>query len=175
MGISNALQRANRVTNNRGVKYGKHVLEKQSLVRKTLKTIKAVSASWMSGLIILPMWNIHLVLWVVSLAGIGVETLPVLGYVLPGQTIFQAFSLLGVVWGLLMMLVPAAIYSFRFVNWWSNTASMITFGLCLAFSVCPGIFGLLPWVLFWCAVVVTTQTQDPQEDGLQTGGENEGE
>jgi hypothetical protein len=64
-------------------------------------------------------------------------------YLLPGQTVFAGFSLMGAVWGLLLMGIAAVIFTVYLVDWYSDF-KMITFGVCLALSMAPCIFGLFP-------------------------------
>ena len=172
MGVSSALRRVNKVTNNRAVQAGKFGFDSANVIRRTLKAIRAVSASWLIGTFVIPFWCTHLIFWIVALAGIGVEA-NFFTSILPGVTVFQVFSTLGVVMGLLMMMVAGAVYAFRFVPWWRHPASFFGFGVCLCLSVFPYTFGIFPWVLIWCVIVVAVQSGLVKDDSLQTGDAGE--
>jgi hypothetical protein len=149
--------------NSRGARLGSRAFEGDSIERNLMKRVRAVTASLTIITVLTPFWLAHFVMWFFSLAGAGAESLTFFSYFLPGQTVFFAFSLMGAVWGLLLMGVATIIFTVYLVDWYSGF-KIIAWGVCLALSMAPLLFGLFPYVFLWCGVVVLLQTGQSGEE-----------
>lgn len=125
-------------------------------VRKNKKRIRAAAVSWTIVAFIIPFWLFQLVLWVMSMVGLVTEGTTLVGWVLPGYTIFFAFTIMGIVLGMFFMVGALVMYLFNGVDCIGGF-KLIIFGVCLAFSMAPGIF-FVPYVFIWCFFVTMLQT-----------------
>lgn len=126
-----------------------------------LKKIKAVRASWVIALFILPFYPIQLAFGIIQIAGfsaeyVGEQFLWGFGAVLiPGQTVFAAGLVVTILFGLVSMFAAAFIYTLNGVSWWRGFG-LISFLVFTVFYFLP-ILNIFPWVVGWMFVVIYAQ------------------
>jgi len=129
---------------------------------KEFARANAAFSSWLIVLFLMPLWILQFLVWIISLAGIGVEGMWLVSWLLPGEEIFTAFSIIGALIGMLMMGIALSVYLIRGVDYWSGWLGLI-FALCLTFSMMP-LFFFVPYVFFWCFCVTILQTGGPKSE-----------
>lgn len=140
---------------------GTKTLEEDTNARKLADRTNAALASWLIVAIISPFWFIQFFFWAASLAGLGVESLPLVGYILPGETVFVTFTLFGIVLGILFWFVAISIFLIRGVDIssdWKGPVFSVLFACSLFPGTWVGLFFIIPWVFVYCFCIVFLQT-----------------
>lgn len=126
-----------------------------------MEKAKAVRASWIIGVFVLPFYPIHLIFGFVQLAGYateyaGEQLLWGLGaLVLPGQTVFAAGFIMTALFGIASMFIAAFMYTFQNVHWWRGHG-LLSFILCTVLCLVP-MLNIFPWLIAWMLVVIGAQ------------------
>lgn len=100
-------------------------------------------------------WPMQFIFWIVSVAAYGLETIPFLNYVLPGESIFWASWFFVVLVGWSMLLYAALFLFVRNVPAFVDYKWFI-FILCLIGYLIP-ILNVFPWFVMWLLAIVALE------------------
>lgn len=99
--------------------------------------------------------------WILSLIGMGVESIPFANWVLPGETLFILSYMIVMAIGITTMGYALLIYSLNRVNCFGRF-KFLMFALCFAFYCTPILNGI-PWFVLWLYVVTTNQGKQDEK------------
>ena len=119
--------------------------------------VKAARAGWFIFLTAIPFWVPQIYCWMVGVAGLGSESVWLLSYVIPGETIFTTMNFIISAIGVITMMYAFVVYATAKVNAWSGMKGLV-FCFCVAFYCAP-FLNFAPWFLLW--IVYTTYSQKP--------------
>lgn len=123
--------------------------------------VNAVATSWMIAATLFPLISFQFFFWIIAMIGVFGESIPILNYVFPGETLFGLGVGVNAVIGLLMMLWAVTMYVGRGVDCWSG-GKTLAFAFCFSLQIAP-LINLIPFVLIWCFIVALLQPQpEPQ-------------
>lgn len=142
------------------LRVAKHALADESTGQKVLSAVGTVLASWLIVAIVLPFWFMQFFLWVLGMGGLALESVPLVGWVVPGQSLFYATSFFGAMLGLLFMMIAVVVYLFRGVDCMGGGKGLI-FAVLLACSMFSFTY-FIPWVFVYCFFVTILQTGERQ-------------
>ncbi len=122
---------------------------------KLKQRVVAVQATTLVFWTAIPFWIPQICFWMLGIAGLGMESIPWLNYVLPGVTLFWLGEIIIVAIGVCTMTYAALILGLRGVNCFGGLKGLV-FALCVA-GYCAPIANFFPWFVLWLAAIVYLQ------------------
>lgn len=153
--------------NDRYTEKGKQALQRplqppQKKIASTVKTnmnrIKAGGAAITIFWSAIGFYVPQLAFWLIGFAGIGLESVFLVGYVVPGDTLFMISYILILCIGLATMVYATAMFTLRGINCFGGIKGLI-FALCLT-GYFTFVINFFPWFIIWIAAVTYLQNED---------------
>ncbi len=129
---------------------------------KTTERIWAIAASGLIAWFVLPFYTLQALFWILGLASLGLEAVPIADIFLPGTEVFVFMYILIALIGVCSMLYAVWIYTVRGVRCFSGVRGLM-FACCMT-GYLVFFLNLFPWIILWMLCVIYTNTEDQEED-----------
>lgn len=107
----------------------------------------------------------QLALWVIGIGVLGLTSVPVLGWFVPGNEVYMACWFIIAIIGVCTMVYSAAVFMFRRIDCFSGWKGLI-FILCLT-GYLVFFINFAPWYLFWLLAVTLMQGEQTHDGSAQ--------
>ena len=136
-------------------------VKKKSTQQKAKELIKKANAAraslmmlWIPGGI----WCVQFLFWAVGMVSIGLEDIPGVNILYPGETLFKFSYFIIVILGILTLIYVAALYIAQRINCFGGM-KLIVFCICFSLYLFP-VLNLFPWFGLWMCSVIYLQDED---------------
>ncbi len=119
---------------------------------ESVRKIRATTATTLIMWTALPFYIPQALFWMVGLAGLGIETLPIVGNFSPGLEIFALGYFIAAGIGICSMFYAAWIYTIRGVSCFNGMKTFIF--ICCLTGYMVVFLNLFPWIVLWLLSVV---------------------
>lgn len=134
------------------------VLRSLAPENKTTEKIWATAASVLIAWTVLPFYSLQLLFWIVGLASLGLEAVPIADIFLPGTEVFVFTYILIALIGVCSMLYGIWIYTIRGVRCFAGARGLM-FACCMT-GYLVFFLNLFPWIILWMFAVIYTNTDE---------------
>lgn len=124
--------------------------------------VMAYSAAWFILSCTLPLYIPQLFFFVFGLAGIGLEAIPYLDWVMPGIEVFFVGWMMTVFIGVGSMLFAAFTFTMRGIDAFGGSKSFIF--ICCLIAYLSLFFSVIPWVAIWTLFVAYNYQDHGEEE-----------
>lgn len=152
------------IANSSRLRGGARILNRSLPTDNTsVERIRAITAGSLILWSTLPFYVPQLLLWVLGLAGVVGESLPVVDFVIPGQELFVLSYIVIAFIGLCSMAYAVVMFNIRGVDCFSGHKSLYLLLCLMGYFVF--FINAAPWTLIWVFSVIMNQS--PKEEGAQ--------